>query len=300
MSYQALINRCSNVSLDVYRQKIAENGALLQQWNYNTTPNQNWELVDTGDGYVWLRNQESGKALDVYHQKITENGAPVQQWDYLHTPNQQWKKNDLDGGWFWLSNRESGKSLDIHVYDIAKNGARVQQWDYHNASNQQWRLGGDKNVNKFDFGEFEFTGIGSDEVAKLFERHRFAYSQISACGNLTGSEKEKLTATYKKVIKHGATTRPGINGSTTVGGDLILINFGVLFPQGDTEIAQTLIHEMMHCAGFTHPDRLPTDSPYDGGVYYNSEPLRAEMCIAGQQSDTSSCLEHEGFLLLRS
>jgi hypothetical protein len=80
------------------------------------------------------------------------------------------------------------------------------------------------------------------------------------------------------------------------------VNFTVLFPQGDEEISQTLIHEMMHCAGFSHPDRRdpppgrscaapdPTlfDCPDDNGVYYGTAPLRAEFCIAGDQSDAAT------------
>jgi hypothetical protein len=90
-----------------------------------------------------------------------------------------------------------------------------------------------------------------------------------------------------------------VNASAAVGGSTLNVNFGVLFPQGDEEIAQTLIHEMMHCAGFSHPVRRDPppgsscaapnpalfDCPNDNGVYYGTAPLRAEFCIAGDQSD---------------
>ncbi len=50
---------------------------------------------------------------------------------------------------------------------------------------------------------------------------------------------------------------------------------------------------MMHVAGFGHRERIDPpapnpDVPYDGGSYYNSAPLRAELCIAGQQSDAAT------------
>lgn len=62
---------------------------------------------------------------------------------------------------------------------------------------------------------------------------------------------------------------------------------------------------MMHCAGFTHPTRRDPpagsscaapnpavfDCPGDNGVYYGTAPLRAEFCIAGDQSDVSSRLK---------
>lgn len=286
MAFEGVINRGSSVSLDVTRPDIGANGARVQQWDYNGTPNQRWEFEDVGGGWVWLRNQESGKALDVTRPDIGANGAVVQQWDYNGTPNQQWQRVDVGGGWFWLRNRESGRALDVHVYDIAKNGAKVQQWDYNGTANQQWRRGGSTDSDRFVFGPFTFDPEHTPEqVCTLFERHRFAVSRIGACGNLNAGERQALAQAYQRAIRHSVTTIPGINGQAIVNGSQLWINFGVLFPQGANEIAQTLIHEMMHCAGFTHPNRTPQDQPFDNGPYYSTPPLRSEICIAGNQSD---------------
>jgi hypothetical protein len=138
-------------------------------------------------------------------------------------------------------------------------------------------------------GRFGFEpSITCDQRNKLLERHCFAVSRISGCGNLTNRQKDDLRNAYRQSIKHGSSTRPGVNASVPTGGPdarrRINVNFGVLFSQGDDEIAQTLIHEMMHCAEHDHPDRQPTDGPFDGGPYYGSPPLQAEICIAGGQS----------------
>jgi hypothetical protein len=148
-------------------------------------------------------------------------------------------------------------------------------------------------------GDFEEIGdnftfdanITVQQRTTLLERHRFAFSRIQACGSLSTNEKNALTRTYRRRIDHGINTDPDANASAVVGGSRILINFNNLFPLGNNEIAQTLIHEMMHCAGFTHPDRRNSpnpnpDVPGDNGPYYGSPPLQAELCIAGQQSDT--------------
>jgi hypothetical protein len=127
--------------------------------------------------------------------------------------------------------------------------------------------------------------ITANQVMALLERHRFAYFQSFGCNNLNDAEKQDLVRAYRKAIRHGIDPRPGVNASAFINGDILNVNFNVLFPQGGTEIAQTLIHEMMHCAGYSHPNRQPSDSPFDGGTYYNSPPLRAEICIAGFQSD---------------
>ena len=299
MAFQALINRGSGVALDIHEPDIRNDGAKAQQWEYYGQPNQHWEGINSGGGFYWLRNQASGKALDVNDPEIGNNGAKVQQWEYFGDHNSQWQPIDLGGGWFWLRNRKSGKALDVHVYDIAKNGAKVQQWDFNGSPNQQWKWGGDTS-NRFFGGPFEFdTDISVQQVCTLFERHRFARSRIDAFGVLTSTEKSLLDAAYKRTIRHSTTTEPGINARAIINGSQIWINFGVLFPDGDDEIAQTLIHEMMHCAGFSHPARRDPpfgrscevnpdpaifDCPFDNGQYYGTPPLRAELCIAGSQS----------------
>jgi hypothetical protein len=139
------------------------------------------------------------------------------------------------------------------------------------------------------------------EVGMLRERHRFAFSRITSCENLHGNERAALIQAYQRAIRHSRSNDPDVNASARVGGSRIRVNFTNLFPQGPTEIAQTLIHEMMHCAGFTHPDRRDPDPlagmscaapnpelfdcPFDNGRYYGTPPLRAEVCIAGNQDD---------------
>lgn len=129
---------------------------------------------------------------------------------------------------------------------------------------------------------------------RVLERHTFAYSQIRQCGNLDENEKSDLLRKYTRSIHHSITNDANVNGRATVGGDQIWVNTTVLFPQGNNEIAQTLIHEMMHSAGYTHPGRRACvgrltppncDRPGDNGQYYGTAPLRAEFCIAGIQSD---------------
>ena len=134
------------------------------------------------------------------------------------------------------------------------------------------------------------AAITAAQRATLLERHSWAVFRAKSCGNLSEKERNDLLNAYTKAIHHGINTDPTANASSAVGGSNIDVNFGNLFPLGDDEIAQTLIHEMMHSAGYTHPVRRDPpaaviDVPGDGGQYYNSPPLRAELCIAGVQSD---------------
>src|ERR1044071_6666824 len=135
--------------------------------------------------------------------------------------------------------------------------------------------------------------IAAAQRMRLLERHSFAYFQAGSCGSLSQQEINNVRSIYRQAIDYGVSTNPNVNGSSTVGGRRILINFTNLFPLGDDEIAQTLLHEMMHCAGYTHPARVDPpapnpDRPGDNGPYYGTPPLRAELCIAGQQSDAGT------------
>ncbi|MFF8840271.1 hypothetical protein [Streptomyces sp. NPDC015130] len=160
----------------------------------------------------------------------------------------------------------------------------------------------------FVLSHFTFAGdISAANRNRTLERHRFALTRIAGCNNLSAQEKGKLYQAYDRAIHHTTSTEPNTNASANVGGSQININFGVLFPQGDREISQTLIHEMMHCAGFDHPEkrRPPTgsscaspnpavfDCPGDNGVYFGTPPLRAETCIAGVQSDVRARIERK-------
>lgn len=69
----------SGKALDV-ASKATYAGANVQQWSYNGGTNQQWKVVDTGDGYYKLVSVNSGKVLDVAS-AATYNGANVQQWD---------------------------------------------------------------------------------------------------------------------------------------------------------------------------------------------------------------------------
>lgn len=198
-----------------------------------------------------------------------------------------------------------------HDYAVA-NGFLTGVPTFHQADHGQGVVYG-INLVKHGFGDWldvfedvfhiylRFTyqpGITDTQRDRLRARHAFAYGRIRACGTLTAAQQTRLISAYRRNIDHGINTNPTANASAAIGSSRIDVNFGNLFPQGDNEIAQTLIHEMMHCAGFTHPTRrdfdptnptAPIDVPGDNGPYYGTPPLQAEICIAGVQTDTRTC-----------
>ncbi|MEV0177148.1 non-reducing end alpha-L-arabinofuranosidase family hydrolase [Streptomyces sp. NPDC050803] len=132
-----LVNRNSGKALDVYN--LATNdGARITQWTRNDQAQQQWQFVDSGDGYYRIKSRHSGKVLDV-HNWSTANGGSIVQWSDLNGTNQQWRLADSSDGYVRLISRHSNKALEVQGASTADN-ANIVQYDDWGGANQQWQL----------------------------------------------------------------------------------------------------------------------------------------------------------------
>ena len=147
---------------------------------------------------------------------------------------------------------------------------------------------------------FTFNSDYSLEQQEIvLERHRLAYGKIRGCTAVSSDNQAELLTKYEDDIKHDVDTRDAVIASAYLNGDEIFINLNIFFGLGRNDQSQTLLHEFMHLIGESHPDRIfppdnDADVPFDNGPYYGSPPLRAELCIAGTQSDEVACRETGG------
>ncbi|WP_030326822.1 non-reducing end alpha-L-arabinofuranosidase family hydrolase [Streptomyces sp. NRRL B-3229] len=132
-----LVNRNSGKALDVYNLATTD-GARITQWTRNDQSQQQWQFVDSGDGYYRIKSRLSGKVLDIYNQS-TVNGGSIVQWADLNGTNQQWRLADSADGYVRLISRHSGKALEVQGASTADN-ANVVQYDDWGGTNQQWQL----------------------------------------------------------------------------------------------------------------------------------------------------------------
>ncbi|MEU5045834.1 non-reducing end alpha-L-arabinofuranosidase family hydrolase [Streptomyces griseorubiginosus] len=132
-----LVNRNSGKALDVYNLATTD-GARITQWTRNDQSQQQWQFVDSGDGYYRIKSRLSGKVLDIYNQS-TVNGGSIVQWADLNGANQQWRLADSSDGYVRLISRHSGKALEVQGASAADN-ANVVQYDDWGGTNQQWQL----------------------------------------------------------------------------------------------------------------------------------------------------------------
>ena len=132
-----IMNRHSDKALDVTGQST-QDGANIQQWSYADQPNQNWDVVDLGNGEVAIISRHSGKALTVQGGR-DNNGANIIQRGWNDNPQQRWRLEQTGDDYYRIVSVDNGKCLDV-TGQGKQNGANVQLWAYANQANQQWRL----------------------------------------------------------------------------------------------------------------------------------------------------------------
>ncbi|NJQ06152.1 non-reducing end alpha-L-arabinofuranosidase family hydrolase [Streptomyces lonarensis] len=132
-----LVNRASGKALDVHN-RATNDGARITQWTRNDQAQQQWQFVDSGNGYYRIKSRHSDKVLDV-HNWSTANGGSIVQWADLNATNQQWRLVDSPDGHVRFVSRHSNKALEVQGGSTADN-ANVVQYDDWGGTNQQWQL----------------------------------------------------------------------------------------------------------------------------------------------------------------
>jgi hypothetical protein len=132
-----IMNRHSNKALDV-TERSNQDGANIQQWSYADQSNQNWDVIDLGNGEAAIISRQSGRALTVQGGR-DNNGANIIQRSWNGTPQQRWRLEQVGGDYYRIVSVDNGKCLDVTAQG-RQDGANIQLWDYANQANQQWRL----------------------------------------------------------------------------------------------------------------------------------------------------------------
>lgn len=132
-----IVNRHSDKALDV-TERSNQDGAHIQQWSYADQPNQNWDVIDLGNGEAAIISQQSGRALTVQGGR-DNNGANIIQQSWRGGPQQRWRLEPTGGDYYRIVSVDNGKCLDV-TQEGKQDGAQIHLWNYANQANQQWRL----------------------------------------------------------------------------------------------------------------------------------------------------------------
>jgi len=132
-----IMNRHSNKALDV-TERSNQDGANIQQWSYADQSNQNWEIIDLGNGESAIVSLQSGRALTVQGGR-DNNGSNIIQQIWRGSQQQRWRLEQIGSDYYKIVSVDNGKCLDV-TREGKQDGASIQLWDYANQANQQWRL----------------------------------------------------------------------------------------------------------------------------------------------------------------
>lgn len=128
----------AGLCLDVHAPDQTRNGAKVQVWKCNGSPQQTWIIDEEGDAIISL----AGKCLDVHAPDQETNGGRVQVWDCNGQPQQTWtaRVNRSAGPQKRPIRSDPVRCLDVHAPDQFNNGARVQVWSCNATMQQDWSI----------------------------------------------------------------------------------------------------------------------------------------------------------------
>ena len=112
------------------------NGTSMIQWQLTGGSNEQWNLVQVGNGNVEIVNAYSGLALD--NALSTSLGTDIGQWQPYGGLNQQWYIAPQGNGLVAIENAYSYQVLDNAL--STSNGTVIGQWQWYGGANQQWVL----------------------------------------------------------------------------------------------------------------------------------------------------------------
>ena len=134
-----LINKASGKVIQVASSSSSlPNGTTLQQAEFHSFDNQEWQLVPIEDHLYKIVNVGTEKVIDV-RAASTANGAEIQQFDYLGGSNQKWSLVPTTAGYYKIIGKGSGKALDIAGHTSAAD-AVIDQSSYTGSDSQQWQI----------------------------------------------------------------------------------------------------------------------------------------------------------------
>ncbi|MEU2341390.1 non-reducing end alpha-L-arabinofuranosidase family hydrolase [Streptomyces sp. NPDC013082] len=213
-----LVNRGSGKALDVYNM-ATDDGARITQWTRNDQTQQQWQFVDSGDGYYRIKSRHSGKVLDV-HNWSTANGGSIVQWTDLLSTNQQWRLADSSDGYVRFISRHSGKALEVQGASTADN-ANIVQYDDWGGANQQWQLvkaGGDSSGSCDLPSAYRWTSTGAlaqpkqgwvslkDFTVAPYNGRQLVYATTHDTGTSWGSMNFGLFTNWSEMASAGQNT----------------------------------------------------------------------------------------------
>ncbi len=130
-------NRSSKLYMDVSGAAVTD-GSNLIQWTGSFGDNQQFSLVELGNGIYRINGVKSGKSFDITDQNPL-NATQLQIWTYYGSYNQQFILVQNNAGYYQLIARHSGLALKVEGSSNST-GAKIKQATNDGSTYSQWLL----------------------------------------------------------------------------------------------------------------------------------------------------------------
>lgn len=113
-------------------------GAGIVQWAYAGGPNQQFKVIDSGNGYYRMVNVFSGKVVEVPAGATTDS-LQLQQRTWNGSDQQLWSFRPMGNGNYGILSKATGKAIDVYMGSTANNQP-VTQYPFNGNNAQLWKL----------------------------------------------------------------------------------------------------------------------------------------------------------------
>ncbi len=134
-----IANKYSGLLLEAADGKMEAN-TNIQQWTKNGYSNQEWRIVDAGNGYCKVLSLSDESMCMAVESVSAENGVNVSLQKYTGADNQLWKLKK-SGMYYGIVSKCSGDTAGLDVYDWSNEaGGNINQWEYWEGDCQLWKI----------------------------------------------------------------------------------------------------------------------------------------------------------------
>ena len=134
-----LIMNVNSGKLMGVQDELTNDGALIQQYTDNGTPDHLWQMTKQNDGWIKIQNMNSGKLLTVQDSSTANSTNLVQMMD-AGLDSQLWRVQDWgQNGQFLIFNKHSGLVAGV-TDESTQNSAQIVQYANTGTLDHLWEL----------------------------------------------------------------------------------------------------------------------------------------------------------------
>jgi hypothetical protein len=139
-SYYSMTNRNSSKCVEVEGGSSSDNADIQQNSCNSSSYRQQWELLDAGDSYIYIKNRNSGKCMRASGDNIVQYTCNSGWW------TEMFSRQDVGSGYYLLKNRNTGTCLKVNGSSSSDGASIVLESCNTSYWSQQFSFSGTKSA----------------------------------------------------------------------------------------------------------------------------------------------------------